>query len=402
MRVTTKERQITTPRDGTAMPTVIRAVVIGAWLIVAVVSVSHVIALVDAWTVGNETRIGLDYRAFVAAGDFVRTGQSEVLYTPAFLDAAEVDFVYPPWAAIFMVPWTFLAIEFGLILWTVVGVAVAVVGLRAVGVTDWRFLALASVSFPSVFALGLGQSSFLLVGAVAWSVAAVDRSHDRAGGVRFALAGWKPHLLGGFALLAVSRPARWRSTVAWALVGTGVLVAVSALVMPGSWSAWISFLVESVDELASSILEASLPGMVALALGSLDAVRYLIVGAIALVAVPMTVIALHRSNAGSAERLALATGVWLLLVPHVVIYDVLLMVIPLGMLLHGRYGRDVVFGGSFLALMLSVGPFVTRAQYDTFGRALDVSTLGLIAITVVAASWVVRNRPLLGDAAPPA
>jgi len=371
-------------------------------LIVAVVSVSHVIALVDAWTVGNETRIGLDYRAFVAAGDFVRAGQSEVLYTPAFLEAAEVDFVYPPWAAMFMVPWTFLAVELGLVLWIVVGVVVAVAGLRAVGVTDWRFLALASVSFPSVFALGLGQSSFLLVGAVAFSVAAVDHSHGRAGGLRFALAGWKPHLLGGFALLAVSRPGRWRSTVVWALAGTGALVALSALVMPGSWSAWVSFLVDSVDELASSILEASLPGMVALALGSLDAVRYLIVGAIAVVVVPATVIVLRRSSAGSAERLALATGVWLLLVPHVVIYDVLLMVIPLGMLLDGRYRRDVVLGGSFLALMLSVGPFVTRAQYDALGWAVDVSTLGLVAITVVAASWVMRDRPLLGGAAPPA
>ena len=236
-----------------------------------------------------------------------------------------------------------------------------------------------------------------LVRTVAWS-SQVWTIPWQGGRHRFAVAGWKPHLFGGFALLAASRPARWRSTVARALIGTGVIVAVSAFVMPGSWSAWLSFLVDSVDELASSILEASLPGMVALALGSLDAIRYLIVGAIALVVVPVTVIALHRSNAGSPERLAPATGVRLLLMPHVVIYDALLMVIPHGMLIHGRYGRDVVFGGSFLALMLSVGPFVTRAQYDAFGRAIDVSTLGLIAITVVAASWVVRDRPLLGDA----
>ena len=187
----------------------------------------------------------------------------------------------------------------------------------------------------------------------------------------------------------------------WAVGATAALVTMSALVMPGSWGAWFSFLMASVDELASSILEASLPGMVALAFGSLDPVRYLIVGIIALVAIPATVIALGRSNAGSAERLTLATGVWLLLVPHVVIYDVLLMVIPLGMLLHGRYGRDVVLGGSFLALMLSVGPFVTRAQYDAFGRAIDVSTLGLIVVTVVAASWVVRDRPLFDVAVPP-
>lgn len=96
-------------------------ILIAAWAAIAAVSLGHVVALVQGASDGDATRIGLDYRAFIAAGDLVRTGDGQFLYEPtshAFSRLAEVEFLYPPWAAFVFVPWSLAGFEVGLILWT--------------------------------------------------------------------------------------------------------------------------------------------------------------------------------------------------------------------------------------------------------------------------------------------
>ncbi|MCL1595746.1 MAG: DUF2029 domain-containing protein, partial [Actinomycetia bacterium] len=362
-----------------------------AVVVMGIVSAQHVVSLVNAVSDGNGARVGLDYRAFLAAGELIRSGNSHLLYEPTsveFLALAQVGFVYPPWAALFMVPWTFLPVGVGLVVWTAVGLGAAVSGLYACGVRDWRPATLALVSFPSVFALGLGQSTFLFVGVVGFSVASMMKARSTRSGVWLALAGWKPHLLGGFALLWIADPRRWTSQIMAAASTTALLVVASAIALPGSWSSWLAFLFDSVNELASAVLEASLPGMVSLLIGSLSPIRWLISGVLAIGIVIGVVTALRRRRSSIEASLALAMGAWLLIVPHVVVYDVLILVIPLSIAFHTHLRRDVVISGTMLAFGLSIGPRVTQMQLDRFGRAIDPSTLALIGAVSLFAYWV--------------
>jgi len=373
------------------------------WLAIAVmtvVSLQHVVALANAISYGNGARIGLDYRAFIAAGELIRSGSSDLLYepfSPEFLDLAQVGFVYPPWAALLMIPWTFLSVNVGLTIWTVLGLGVMVAGLRSCGVKDWRPAALAMVSFPAVFALGLGQSTFFFVGIVGFTVGSMARSQVERSGFWLALAGWKPHLLIGFGFLWVTDPRRWWRQALAAAAGTIGLILVSSIALPGSWKAWMTFLVDSVNALASAVLEASLPGMVSLVIGSLNPVRWVIVAVLAVGLITLVIVTLRRRKSSLEASIALAMGTWLLIVPHVVIYDVLILLVPLSMAFQTPFRRDVVASGTLLALGLSIGPRVTQMQLDLWGRALDLSTLALIVAVAMFAFWAWTGVPFFDE-----
>ncbi len=364
------------------------------WLVIvimAVVSLQHVIALVNAVEDGIGARIGLDYRAFVASGDLLRSGNGALLYesdSKEFLALAQVGFVYPPWIALVMVPWSLLPESVGLVLWTALGLVVMVAGLRSCGVDDWRPVAFTLVSFPAVFALGLGQSTFLFVGIVAFSVASMQYTSTTRSGVWLAMAGWKPHLLAGFAFLWVADPKRWWRHVVAGVVATLGLIVVSSVALPGSWGSWISFLIRSVNDLASAVLEASLPGMVSLLIGSLSPIRWVIVGGLAVGLVTAVIAALRKRRASFEAILALVMGAWLLIAPHVVIYDVLILVIPLSMALKTNLRRDAILVGAMLGVGLSLGPKVNQAQLDQWGRAVDLSTVALILAVAMFLFWV--------------
>lgn len=372
---------------------------------IAVISLDHLVSVANAVVHGDPVRIGLDYRAFVAAGDLVRSGRGDLVYQPVtadFLELAQVGFVYPPWATLAMVPWTFLPTIPGLVVWTLVGLGIMVAGLRSCGVTDWRPVAVAMISLPSAFALGLGQSAFLFVGVVAFVIGTMLRGDHPAAGRALAAAGWKPHLLGGFGLLWAADPRRWRRQIGWAAATTLVLVAVSEAVLPGAWASWLAYLAGSVDELASAVLEASLPGMIALGVGAQGAVRWAVFAAVAAVGIPAAAMTLRAADGRvpSAQRIAFALATGLLFMPHVVIYDVLILMIPLALLAPTRFGRDVTMIGLVLALGLSIGPHATNVQLDLWGRALDLSTLSLVFAAVGFGFWVRTGEPFLPPVAP--
>jgi len=376
------------------------------WLAVAIigaVAVLHIVALALAVTEGNILRIGLDYRVFVAAGELIRSGNSDFLYQPnsaVFRAIGPAAFVYPPWAVLFMVPWSMFPMGLGLVMWTVLGLGAMVAGLRACGVRDWRPLTLMMVSFPALFALGLGQSSFLFVGVVAFAVAAMERGEIGRSGIYLALGGWKPHLLGGFGILWLTDPRRWWRQAVGAVAMTIVLVIASALVLPGSWSAWITFLTDRVGNDASAVLEASLPSLVSFLTGSSSAVLWTIVGIAALSLLATTVVVIRRRARSLEATLALVFATWLLIAPHVLVYDVLILVVPLSMAFQTRLRRDVVVTGTLLLLGLSIGPILTQTQIDAWGRALNVSTLSLMVAAAVFMYWTWFGEPFfVGDTA---
>lgn len=378
-----------------------RAVLVLAWTIIAVGSLFSVLRISIGGPAESES-LGMDYRAFRAAGSLVSSGDGNLIYEPeseGFSELADVGFVYPPWFAIAMVPWTWVPFGAGLALWTLLGLAAFIGGLRAVGAHDPWVIAGGLVALPGAFAIALGQSSFFLVACVALALVPLG-SGGRARGWLLGLASWKPHLLGGFALLAIGRPRTWLRPAVTAFATGLLLLGVAAVLLPGSVAAWIGFIGSSVDELASAILETSLPGGVALFAGSVEWWRYVVVATVGVVALGATVWALRRPYGGPWQRLALATAVWLLLMPHVVVYDLLLLVIPIGVLAGTPFRRDIAVFGTILAFGATIGPWASLAQLRAFDHAIDLATFALIVFALAAARWVVTGRPLFDAETP--
>ena len=379
------------------------AALVTAWTVIAVVSVFTVLRFSSAGPAAGGS-LGLDFEAFRAAGQLVADGQLEVLYEPdseLYSTMADVGFVYPPWFAVLMVPWALLPFGFGFVLWTILGIGALVLGLRSAHVFDPRILIGALVSLPGSLALALGQSSFFLVALLALAVAPAALGRTPRGWL-IGVASWKPHLLGGFGLLAIGDPRRWLRSLLIAVGTAGALLAASAVLFPGSVAAWVRFIAGGVEVLASAILESSLPGGLALAAGVTGSWRLIVSVAVGVGALTGVVVLLRRTTAGLWEQIALATSAWLLFVPHVVVYDLLLLMIPLGgLMVTTAYRRDVMAAGTLLALTSTVGPWLTIFQLRTFDRALDLTTLGLVAFVVVAALWVARGRPILTGFAEP-
>lgn len=372
-----------------------RSALVAAWVIIATVSAFTVIRFSAAGPAGDAS-FGLDYRAFVAAGELVVDGRADLLYQPdsdPFAELADVAFVYPPWFAVLMVPWTVLPPGPGLALWSLLGLGAFAAGLRATGAFDPRLFVGALVALPGALALALGQSSFFLVAVLACGLAPLSSRH-RAHGWMLGVASWKAHLLGGFAELAIADPRRWlrsalaAGTMALALLGT------SAILLPGSVSGWLGLVTSSVDALASSILEVSLPGFVALLPGGSGGWRYVLVIVVGLGLLAFVVRLLVRTTAGIWEQVALAMASWMFLVPHVIVYDLLLLLIPLGALIKTRYRRDVVIVGTALAFTTTIGPWMTLAQVRTVDWAVDMTVVGMFAFVAVAARWVATGAPI--------
>lgn len=377
------------------------------WGLVALVTAWTITALVSAFTVLRFSSVGpaaggslgLDFEAFRAAGQLVLDGHIDLLYEPdsdVYSSLADVGFVYPPWVAVLMIPWALLPFGLGLVLWTILGIGALVFTLRSAQVFDLRILIGALVSLPGSIALALGQSSFFLIALLALALAPVARDRSPRGWL-IGIASWKPHVLGGFGLLAIGEPRRWLRSLLIAIGTAGALLVASAVFFRGSVAAWIGFIVGGVEVLASAILESSVPGGLALAAGMTGSWRLIISAVFGVCALTGVAILLRRTTAGLWEQIALATAAWLLFVPHVVVYDLLFLTIPLGGLIETAHRRDVVVAGTWLAFTSTLGPWLTILQLRTFDRALDLTTLGLIAFVVVAALWVARGRPILKD-----
>jgi alpha-1,2-mannosyltransferase len=370
-----------------------RIVIYVSLALVAAGSISDLMVETSNSTLEAGSRIGLDYWVFLAAGDVARTGMDGVLYTEQFLSVGSVDFVYPPWAAIAMIPWTYLPEVLGFVVWTVLGLLLLFLGLRSCGVTNWRFYSILLISLPSVFALGLGQSTFFLVGIAAFAASAMQQNQAGRSGVLISASSWKPHLYGGFVLFWLSDPRQWMAQAVSGLMTLLILGIGSAIILPGAWQDWVSLVTGGVDTLSAPHFSISLDALALAAWGSPESGRWFILVPVAVAMVVVTVVMLRKSVAGLAPRLALALSVGLLIAPHVVIYDAILLSVPLGLAFGTALRRDVVLAGMVLVVGLSLGPWITHMQLDRWGHGINASTVALAGVTVLFAFWVRTGEP---------
>lgn len=324
-----------------------------------------------------------DFRVFRAAGQLVVEGRADLLYDAEALgerafESEEGRFFNPPPFAVLFVPLAAMAAVPGAVLWLAAGAALLAVVLHRLGAPAW-WMWLILVSPPALVTIVLGQASFLTAALV--GVGAIGLLEDRPWWTAGAVVGlfFKPYFaVGLLLLLAVSGRRRPAAVAAAGWLG---LAAASFLMVPDLLSEWS----RSWDALTAStrLFESGPAGMVS-PLGSTTAT--IVWGAAALAGLGGLSWLIRSECVWSVQVAgAAAVGVWL--TPHLLVYDWLVLAIPLTVLatrLSEEVGGNA---GAALVISSAVARPIDAWQLDTIGRAVSVAGLTIVAVTV----WVWRR-----------
>lgn len=179
----------------------------------------------------------------------IQTGIYGHVLSPADQHDPEA-FVYPPWVALPLAPFTFLSWHTVELLFVIVTpcviLATAWVWMRLFrsGLDRTRVIAILVIvlaSWPAVWGCYQRQPSVYVIAAIALSTLLFRRGSDIAAGILLALATVKPQLVllvAAWSLFVALRHRRWRFIAAFS-VSLAALVAASALLFPYSISHWI-------------------------------------------------------------------------------------------------------------------------------------------------------------------
>lgn len=184
---------------------------------------------------------------------------------------------YPPAVALALLPLAVLPLTIGWLVWTVGGVLLAVIAVRALT----RTLAPAQPAIAAIAGflvagtrgswttLLLGQATFVLLAALAATIVALRSGRDRTAGLTGLALAAKPHLF-AIALLAFGWVAFRRhrqGAVLWFAAGAIALGALSAILFPRGWLTWLETVpVARVSEsgsttIANAARDLGLPGV---------------------------------------------------------------------------------------------------------------------------------------------
>jgi hypothetical protein len=295
------------------------------------------------------TRLGGDYPSFYAAGSIALAGDWDDLYSAerqSVEQAGLIDdeggylyFSYPPFVAAVYIPLATLAYPLSFFVHTVLMALALVAAIRfswpwleAVG---WPMVALVALSlafYPLLRAVPGGQNTTLSILLLA---AAVRLERDEAPfWAGLALAGllFKPQFgVVIVPLLLLTR--RWRVLTGW-VVGAGLLIALSGLLMGGMWlSDWWDQAAAFRDQnvAANGANFVSLPGFFENLLGAGEAAAfvlgYVIAGLFGLV---VAYFWWRYPKSQHLERYALAAAAVVLAAPQTLYYDAGLLLLGLG------------------------------------------------------------------------
>ena len=189
--------------------------------------------------------IGGDFTVFYVAG-LTRQRLYDEAYVMSVRDQLPgaagklpyMPYLNPPFFALMMAPLAILPFGLALVLWRVFGLLVALLSFFLMGVMTglkrWlSFFLVMIVSASSVWAMGLGQNSYLLLFIMVAGVYMLDTHRDTEAGLLLSLMLLKPHIA---MLLPVAFVVmrRWRAAKAW-LAGAFGLYVLSAVVSGPAW-----------------------------------------------------------------------------------------------------------------------------------------------------------------------
>ncbi len=328
------------------------------------------------WMTGPFVGSG-DFCFFYTSGWLARTGKVDVLYNSAAFHATQVDLfppsadtwfptVYPPQAGLLMAPLSALPYQWAMYLWGLGSLALTALILagayRAVRhhLPDMTLAILAAAAFQPLCELIVsGQISVVVLGACYLGWLALERDRRMLAGAALGLLAIKPQFGLPFAVIVLA-------TRDWRML-TGALLCVLAQVL----AVWATMGAEALTGFAN---------MVPAILGNIDAlevatqrshsIRALTRLAPVWLGLPLWVVTcglvlwqvvrVWRSDAPLTVRFGLAILAAVLCNPHLIVYDAVLLMLPLlwfASWLHAEAYHGLLYG-LFLMFFVPVGAFV--------------------------------------------
>ena len=365
---------------------------VNRWILTCAVAATSAIGLgyLAAWipTMLRSLRAGAmdgvvgggDFAMFWTAGRLAAKGDWDTLYSlDGFADVmgasvGTVSFAYPPPFAMALQALRGIDYATAFSIWLAVSAAclmVVVMLSRA-----WGVLGLLMMLFSVYVALRFGQVVPIAVLFVAVSGWAIEKDRPFVAGLALGIISLKPQFLIGPVLVLIATPGLRRSALAGIAVSAGSIAALSAIVAPEAWGAYLAGLRDVTNPGVSTRWDFSILSLTS----NLPLVA----------AVPLTVglvviatwLALRASGGTGDARQKLAIGLVLSLLvsPRVVNYDWTLLIPAIAWLSPSiRLDSPLVVAGGFVALA-SLSGFV------------GLSWLAWIALATFLATWSIEHR----------
>jgi hypothetical protein len=289
---------------------------------------------------------GADFVHFYTLGHLARAHQMATMYDARALHDAQVSLVpasavdlypavYPPQVAALFVPFSGWSYQGALLVWTLLSIAayafIVWSAWRSVShqLPDRALVIAAAAAFPPFWYLVLyGQLTVLVLGAFWAGWLALERGHRVLAGVAFGLLAIKPQFAIPLAVIVlVGR--EWRM-----MAGAAVSIAAQAAAAAGmlGWEAWrgfastLSITVNHVDLLESKpFLSHSLRSLTRLAPNWIGVPLWVAAASVVL----WYTARVWRSDAPLRVRVGVVMLSAVLVNPHVIIYDVTVLALPL-------------------------------------------------------------------------
>jgi hypothetical protein len=316
-----------------------------------------------------------DWLGFYTAGKFIIEGSAGDLYRPDLIHAWQepligdyiIQFLYAPAFAIFYAPLAIFPLGVARVIWLVVGLVAA---LAAAWIsTRWSGLSkpvsmLGMIAFPPLaYSLAVGQNSaltLLIFTAVAWLE--WKGRQDYLPGLFVGLALYKPQLLIPILLFWLVNK-RWRTLIGLVVAAT-VVATLSLIINPQATLEYIQFTFEFFRLAEYSNASGA------------NISFYAIWPALGIVVSFVVIVLLIQLGRAENTYLVMAI-VWLapvLVTPYIVIYDMLLLVIPISFLvpiLRDKLELQVGVGMVWFACLLAIPIQSTRpVMWAAFGLFL--------------------------------
>lgn len=341
-----------------------------------------------------------DFVTYYSSSQLVIGGRGKLLYNFAALGHAQAQltyplrmpggvgpFIYPPWFALVVAPLSLLPYTTAYVVWFLGNAVLALVALLGLalyaGLDRLRavLLVLLGLSFLPVFAaFGQGQVSLMLLALLTGVLWALRARYEAAAGILLALVLVKPqYALPIVGVLALQR--RWRAC--FSVAGCAALLVLVPLPFLGGGieGQYVKSLIHlstlhgSAGYMAPPVLNYSLQGFTELVLPAHSALaRLLLEAALLLLAVG---VALRQRASEIPVALALLFG--LLASPHVLIYDVSLLVLPLVVLCRQNGSWSILAGLAYAAPL--VGQVIHLGVLATVAAmGVTAAALGFVAL----------------------
>ena len=350
--------------------------------------------------------VGVDYSTFHAGATMLRYRDADQLYDLEAMTGIlrevrrgpvglEPTYLNPPAFAMVLTPFAPLRYEVGLALWTTLGIVAFFFGLRSIGTTRPAFvLGAVLVSVPGFIGVTLGQGQFFWAALYAGVLSRLRAGQATQAGLLAAVLILKPQLLAPIVLWWLIDWRRHHRSLVTVAVAASAISLAPAVLFPGSYSGYLSMLKAASDAfpLNGIPMGVTLRDTVdAFTGGSSVWSGAIVLGGVAVFAIVL--VRGVRSEWGTDVMFIVATVGGLLVIPHLVMYDWVVLV-PVGIVFAQHIPARSVALPMIIVGLLYTSLFQAAfgiASFEQFGSSIQIAALVLVSSAVFGVRQILQE-----------